>query len=58
VLPLLLALFAAYVAAVTWQMRRAVRTTEPAARLREARRLLGVVALGVPLLGAFILAAW
>lgn len=56
--PLLLVLFAAYAVAATWQMRRAVRTTEPVARLREARRLLVVVACGVPLAGALILAAW
>ncbi len=56
--PLLLALLAAYAVAVTWQMRRAVRTVEPAARLREARLLLLVVACGVPLACALILAAW
>jgi len=56
--PLLLALFTFYAVAVTWQMRRAVRTRDPATRLREARRLLLVVALGVPLAGALILAAW
>lgn len=57
-IPLLLALLAAYAVVVTWQMRRAVRTSEPAARLREARRLLLVVACGVPLAGALILVAW
>ena len=51
------ALFAAYVLLVTWQMRRAVRTPEGVARLREARRLLLLVSLGVPLLVAFILIA-
>ena len=51
------ALFAAYVLLVTWQMRRAVRTREPGARLREARRLLALVSLGVPLLVVFILIA-
>ncbi len=49
------ALFVLYVLATTWQARRAVRTTEPQARLSEARKLLGVVSLGVPLLVAVIL---
>ncbi len=53
----LAALFAAYVLLVTWQMRRAVRTREAGPRLREARRLLAVVSLGVPLLVALILIA-
>lgn len=53
----LAALFAAYVLLVTWQMRRAVRTGEAGPRLREARRLLAVVSLGVPLLVALILIA-
>jgi hypothetical protein len=48
-------LFAAYVVLVTWQMRRAVRTHEAGARLREARRLLMLVSLGVPLLVVLIL---
>jgi hypothetical protein len=48
-------LFAVYVVATTWQARRAVRTTEPAARLTEARRLLGVVSRGVPRAVAVIL---
>jgi hypothetical protein len=48
-------LFVLYVLATTWQTRRAVRTTEPQARLSEARRLLGVVTLGVPLAVAVIL---
>ena len=52
---ILVAVFLVYVAIVTWQMRRAVRATEPALRLREALRLLVVVSAGVPLLGAFIL---
>lgn len=47
-------LFALYVLLTTWQARRAVRTTEPVARLSEARRLLGVVSLGVPLAIAVI----
>ncbi len=48
-------LFVVYVALTTWQMRRATRATEPEARLREARKLLGVVTLGLPLLVAAIL---
>jgi hypothetical protein len=56
-IPLLIALFVAYVALVSWQMRRALRTTEPATRLTEARRLLILVTLGLPLLAAFILVA-
>ena len=48
-------LFAVYVLLTAWQARRAVRTTEPQARLTEARRLLGVVSLGVPLAVAVIL---
>ena len=48
-------LFALYVIATTWQARRAVRTTEPPARLSEARKLLGVVSLGVPLAVVVIL---
>lgn len=48
-------LFALYVVLTAWQARRAVRTTEPQARLQEARRLLGVVSLGVPLAVAVIL---
>ena len=50
----LVVLFAVYCALVTWQMRRAVRSREPQARLREARRLLLLVSLGVPLAMAFI----
>ena len=56
-MPVLLALFAVYVLAVTWQMRRAVATSDPSLRQREARRLLFVVSAGVPLLGALILVA-
>lgn len=48
-------LFVVYAALTTWQMRRATRATEPGVRLREARKLLGVVTLGVPLLAAVIL---
>ncbi len=53
----IVALFAVYIVAVTWQMRRALTTTEPGARLREARRLLLVVAIGVPLASVLILVA-
>ncbi|MDA1003097.1 MAG: hypothetical protein O3B31_07080 [Chloroflexi bacterium] len=53
----LIALFAVYVLATLWQGRRTVAATEPAARLGEARRLLILVSLGVPLAVAFILAA-
>lgn len=50
----LIALFALYVAASAWQGRRALAATAPAARLREARRLVVVVSLGVPLALALI----
>lgn len=56
--PLLAALFAIYVAATLWQLRRAVAADEPQARLREARRALIAAALGAPLLAAWILAAF
>jgi hypothetical protein len=36
-------------------MRKATRVTDPEVRLREARKLLGVVTLGLPLLVAVIL---
>ncbi|MGE0229238.1 MAG: hypothetical protein AB7I38_02570 [Dehalococcoidia bacterium] len=49
--------FVVYFFVVTWQMRRAVRTTLPAERLREARRLLVLVSAGVPLLAILILVA-
>ena len=55
---LLLALLAAYFATVTWQMRRALATSEPRARLRAARRLLILVTAGVPLVAALILAVF
>ncbi|MEZ4552842.1 MAG: hypothetical protein AB7L91_16425 [Dehalococcoidia bacterium] len=50
--------FIVYFFVVTWQMRRAVRTTLPAERLREARRLLVLVSAGVPLLAILILVAF
>jgi protein-S-isoprenylcysteine O-methyltransferase Ste14 len=52
---ILVALFVAYAALTTWQMRRATRAAEPEVRMREARKLLGAVTLGVPLLVAVIL---
>ena len=52
---ILAVLFILYVLATTWQARRAVRTTDPQTRLAEARKLLGVVSLGVPLAVAVIL---
>jgi len=57
-MPVLVALFAVYVLAVTWQMRRALATSDVAGRQREARRLLYVVSAGVPLVGALILVAF
>jgi hypothetical protein len=57
-MPVLFGLLALYVGLVTWQMRRAVSTREPAARRREAARLLAVVSLGGPLIAALILVVW
>ena len=54
---ILVTLFAAYAIATLSQMRRAVATREPRARLREAQRLLLLVSLGVPLLVVLILVA-
>ena len=51
------ALFVLYAVAVTWQMRRALAQAEGAPRLREARRLLILVSLGVPLVAVLILVA-
>ena len=48
-------LFALYVVATAWQARRTVRTIDPEPRLSEARKLLGLVSLGVPLLVIVIL---
>jgi hypothetical protein len=53
----IIAAFVLYFFVVTWQMRQAVRVTEPAARLREARKLLLLVSAGVPLLAILILVA-
>ncbi len=53
----LVALFLLYLTLVSRQMRRALATAEPRARLVEARRLLLLVTLGVPLAVAFILRA-
>ncbi len=55
---LVIAGFVVYFFLVSWQMRRAVRVTEPAVRLREARRLLLLVSLGVPLVAILILLAF
>lgn len=54
---LIAAAFAAYVVLTVWQARRATRATDPAERLREARRLLWAVTAGVPLAVALILVA-
>lgn len=56
-MPVLIALFVLYVLATAYQMRRALSTREPAARLTEAKRLLLTTFLGVPLLVGFIFAA-
>ncbi len=56
-MPVLAALFAGYVLLTLWQMRRALATVEPAARLREAQRLLLLVSVGVPLSVVLILVA-
>ena len=55
-IPGLIVLFALYVIVTAWQMRRALATQEPVAKLAEAKRLLFTSALGVPLLVAFIFA--
>lgn len=57
-MPVLIALFAAYILATLWQARRALATATPEARLTQARNLLIVVSLGVPLLVVFILVAF
>ena len=54
---ILAVLFVCYVLVTLWQFRRAVAASEPEARLRESRRALILVSLGVPLLAALILAA-
>ena len=53
----LLALFVLYTLATAWQARRALSTSDPAHRLREAVRLLVLATLGVPLVIALIFAA-
>lgn len=55
-MPVLIALFVLYVLVTAYLMRRSLATKDPAARLREAKRLLWASALGVPLLVAFIFA--
>lgn len=56
-MPVLIALFVLYVLVTAYQMRRALATHEPNARLREAKRLLFTTVLGLPLLVAFIFVA-
>jgi len=56
VIPALIVLFGVYVLATAWQMRRAMATEDPEARLTAAKRLLFISALGVPLVVGFILA--
>ncbi len=56
-LPVLLVLFVAYTLAVAYQARRALTTPEPAARQRQAVRLLGLTSLGIPLVVALIVVA-
>jgi len=56
-LPVLVALFAAYTLATAWQARRALGARDPALRLREAVRLLVLATLGVPLVIALIVVA-
>jgi hypothetical protein len=56
VLQAAIAHFVVYVAATAWQARRALSTQEPAARLREAKRLLAVSAAGPIVLVILILA--
>lgn len=55
-IPGLIILFALYVVLTAWQMRRAIRSQDPAVRLNEAKKLLWLSFLGVPLLVAFIFA--
>ncbi|MDP6607156.1 MAG: hypothetical protein QF664_13005 [Dehalococcoidia bacterium] len=56
-LPVLIAVFALYVAVVTFQMRQAVAATEQRERQRQAVRLLLLVSAGVPLAAALIVVA-
>ncbi|MCK9487088.1 MAG: hypothetical protein M0R73_10405 [Dehalococcoidia bacterium] len=56
-MPVLIALFILYVVVSAYQMRRALATQEPRARLVEAKRLLFTTFLGVPLLVGFIIMA-
>jgi len=51
----LIALFLIYVLGTAYQMRRALATKEPNARLTEAKRLLFTTFMGVPLLVVFII---
>ena len=54
-MPALVGLFLLYVVLVSWQMRRALAAAEPRSRLVEAKRLMVMVTLGVPLAVTFIL---
>lgn len=53
----LIVMFVLYTVATVWQGRRALATQEPTAKLDEAKRLLFISALGIPLVGALIVAA-
>ncbi|MDO9445118.1 MAG: hypothetical protein Q7K37_07360 [Dehalococcoidia bacterium] len=53
----LIVLFVLYTVATVWQGRRALATQEPTAKLDEAKRLLFISALGIPLVGLLIVAA-
>ena len=55
-MPVLIGLFVLYVIATAYLMRRSLATKDPAQRYIEAKRLLIVSALGVPLLVGFIFA--
>ncbi|HJM90229.1 MAG TPA: hypothetical protein QF624_11515 [Dehalococcoidia bacterium] len=56
-LPALIAIFALYALLVTVQMRRALSSTNPTQRSKEAVRLLLFVSAGVPLSGILIFVA-
>jgi len=53
----LIVLFVLYMVATAWQGRRALATQDPTEKLDEAKRLLFISALGVPLVGLLIVAA-
>ncbi len=56
-IPLVIALFAVYVAATAWTARAAVAAKEPVKRQQAAMRFLIVASLGVPILVLLILVA-